>query len=125
MAAITELEEIINAANPNILGRNQSWFKTWSQSGKQQDYTPAVKLIKQFEGCHLTAYADPLHGWDVANNRLGHHTLPQTVAKYLKATSLQPQKPTACCSKKSTRSQNASPPPFRTGAGCDLLNNQL
>jgi GH24 family phage-related lysozyme (muramidase) len=66
MAAITELEELINKANPNILGRNQSWFKTWSQSGKQQDYTPAIKLIKEFEGCHLTAYADPLHGWDVA-----------------------------------------------------------
>jgi hypothetical protein len=27
MAAITELEELINKANPNILGRNQSWFK--------------------------------------------------------------------------------------------------
>ena len=66
MAAITELEELINKTNPNILGRNQSWFKTWSQSGKQQDYTPAIKLIKEFEGCHLTAYADPLHGWDVA-----------------------------------------------------------
>ena len=66
MAAITELEELINKTNPNILGRNQAWFKTWSQSGKQQDYTPAIKLIKQFEGCHLTAYADPLHGWNVA-----------------------------------------------------------
>lgn len=66
MAAITELEELINKTNPNILGRNQSWFKTWSQSGKQQDYTPAIKLIKEFEGCHLTAYADPLHGWNVA-----------------------------------------------------------
>lgn len=66
MAAITELEELINKTNPNTLGRNQSWFKTWSQSGKQQDYTPAIKLIKEFEGCHLTAYADPLHGWNVA-----------------------------------------------------------
>jgi len=66
MAAITELEELINKTNPNILGRNQSWFKTWSQSGKQQDYTPAIKLIKEFEGSHLTAYADPLHGWNVA-----------------------------------------------------------
>lgn len=66
MAAITELEELINKTNPNILGRNQSWFKTWSQSGKQQDYTPAIKLIKEFENCLLTAYADPLHGWKVA-----------------------------------------------------------
>jgi hypothetical protein len=35
MAAITELEAAINKANPHILGRNQSWFKTWSQSGKR------------------------------------------------------------------------------------------
>lgn len=35
MAAITELEFAINKANPHILGRNQSWFKTWSVSGKQ------------------------------------------------------------------------------------------
>lgn len=66
MAAVTELEELINKNNPHILGRDQSWFKTWSQSGKQQDYAPAVKLIKEFEGCHLTAYPDPLHGWNVA-----------------------------------------------------------
>ena len=66
MAAITELEELINKTNPHILGRNQAWFKTWSQSGKQHDYTSATKLIKEFEGCHLTAYADPLHGWNVA-----------------------------------------------------------
>jgi len=65
-AAVTELEELINKANPHIFGREQSWFKTWSQAGKQQDYTPAVKLIKEFEGCHLSAYPDPLHGWDVA-----------------------------------------------------------
>lgn len=37
MAAIAELEFAINKANPNILGRNQSWFKTWSVSGKQQE----------------------------------------------------------------------------------------
>ena len=65
-AAITELEELINKANPHIFGRDQTWFKTWSQAGKQQDYTAAVKLIKEFEGCHLSAYPDPLHGWDVA-----------------------------------------------------------
>ena len=66
MAAITELEEVINRANPNIFGREQGWFKTWSQAGKQQDYAPAIKLIREFEGCHLSAYPDPLHGWDVA-----------------------------------------------------------
>jgi GH24 family phage-related lysozyme (muramidase) len=30
------------------------------------DYSSAMKLIKEFEGCHLSAYPDPLHGWDVA-----------------------------------------------------------
>jgi hypothetical protein len=34
MAAIQELEAAITKANPHILGRDQSWFKTWSQSGK-------------------------------------------------------------------------------------------
>ena len=62
LAALTELEEAINKANPHILGRDQGWFKTWSQGGKQGDYAPAFKLIKEFEGCHLTAYPDPLSG---------------------------------------------------------------
>lgn len=30
------------------------------------NYDSAIKLIKDFEGCHLSAYPDPLHGWDVA-----------------------------------------------------------
>jgi GH24 family phage-related lysozyme (muramidase) len=64
MAALTELEDAINKANPHILGRDQGWFKTWSQGGKQGDYAPALKLIKEFEGCHLTAYPDPLSGGD-------------------------------------------------------------
>jgi len=62
MAAVSELEEAINKANPHILGRDQAWFKTWSQGGKQGDYAPTFKLIKEFEGCHLTAYPDPLSG---------------------------------------------------------------
>jgi GH24 family phage-related lysozyme (muramidase) len=64
MAALSELENAINKANPHILGRDQGWFKTWSQGGKQGDYAPALKLIKEFEGCHLTAYPDPLSGGD-------------------------------------------------------------
>jgi GH24 family phage-related lysozyme (muramidase) len=63
-AALSELEEAINKANPHILAREQGWFKTWSQGGKQGDYAPALKLIKEFEGCHLTAYPDPLSGGD-------------------------------------------------------------
>jgi len=64
MAALTELEDAINKANPHILGRDQSWFKTWSQGGKQGDYSASLKLIKTFEGCHLTSYPDPLSGGD-------------------------------------------------------------
>jgi GH24 family phage-related lysozyme (muramidase) len=61
-SALAELEEAINKANPHILGRDQGWFKTWSQGGKQGDYASALGLIKEFEGCHLTAYPDPLSG---------------------------------------------------------------
>jgi GH24 family phage-related lysozyme (muramidase) len=46
--------------------RDRAWFATWSQDGKQADLAAALKLIKEFEGCHLDAYPDPLHGWDVA-----------------------------------------------------------
>lgn len=66
MAAIAELEAALLKVAPDAFNRDQLWFKTWSQSGKQDDYTQAAKLIKEFEGCHLTAYADPLHGWNVA-----------------------------------------------------------
>jgi GH24 family phage-related lysozyme (muramidase) len=58
-AAITELEEAINKANPHILGRDQNWFKTWSTAGKQTDLTAALKLIQEFESCHLDAYLCP------------------------------------------------------------------
>ena len=45
--------------------RDRAWFSTWSQAGKQENYGPALQLIKDFEGCHLEAYADPLHGWNL------------------------------------------------------------
>lgn len=44
--------------------RNRPWFQTWSQDGKQSDLAAALKIIKEFEGCHLTAYPDPLSGGD-------------------------------------------------------------
>jgi len=66
MAAIAELEATLLKVAPDALNKDQPWFKTWSQAGKQIDYTAAIKLIKEFEGCHLEAYADPLHGWNVA-----------------------------------------------------------
>lgn len=37
-AAISELELLINKANPHILGRDQGWFKTWSVAGKQTTF---------------------------------------------------------------------------------------
>lgn len=61
-AAISELETLLLDRCPDLFTRDQSWFKTWSQSGKQEDLSPALDLIKEFEGCQLTAYPDPLTG---------------------------------------------------------------
>jgi GH24 family phage-related lysozyme (muramidase) len=72
MAAITELESVISKANPHILGRDQGWFKTWSQSGKQEDdLQPAVELIKKFEGCRLEAYLCPAGVWTIGYGHTG------------------------------------------------------
>lgn len=56
--------------------RDRAWFQTWSQDGKQADLAAALKLIKEFEGCHLEAYRDPLHGWDVATIGYGTTRYP-------------------------------------------------
>ena len=61
-AAISELEAELLKVAPDLFNRDQSWFKTWSQDGKQVDLSDALKLIQQFEGCHLDAYPDPLSG---------------------------------------------------------------
>ena len=72
MAAVTELEAAINKANLHILGRDQGWFKTWSQSGKQEDdLQPAVDLIKKFEGCKLEAYLCPAGVWTIGYGHTG------------------------------------------------------
>jgi hypothetical protein len=55
LAAITELEAAIIAAAPTLLDRDQPWFKTWSAAGQQADLAAAIALIKEFEGCHLSA----------------------------------------------------------------------
>jgi GH24 family phage-related lysozyme (muramidase) len=47
------------------------WRAEGSPAAKQSDLAAALKLIKEFEGCHLEAYADPLHGWDVATIGFG------------------------------------------------------
>jgi len=61
LAAISELEAAIG---PRLLSRDQSWFKTWSTAGVQTDLADAIQIIKEFEGCHLSAYPDPLSGGD-------------------------------------------------------------
>jgi GH24 family phage-related lysozyme (muramidase) len=61
LAAISEMEA---AMPPSLLRRDQSWFKTWSTAGKQSDLAAVLAIIKEFEGCHLSAYPDPLSGGD-------------------------------------------------------------
>ena len=38
MAAVVELQEQLLKAAPTLLNRDQPWFKTWSQAGKQPDH---------------------------------------------------------------------------------------
>ena len=61
LAAIQMLGEQMPAS---LLHRDNEWFKVWSQDGKQHDHEAAINLIKEFEGCHLSAYPDPLSGGD-------------------------------------------------------------
>ena len=62
MAAISELEEELLKVAPNIFNKDQPWYRTWQQGGKVHNHDAAAKLIKEFEGCHLSAYPDPLSG---------------------------------------------------------------
>ena len=67
MAAISELEEAIYTANPHLLDRQQSWYRSWIQAGKTPEpswLNPALTLIKAYEGCRLEAYPDPASGAD-------------------------------------------------------------
>jgi GH24 family phage-related lysozyme (muramidase) len=68
MAGIVELESVLLKQSPDLLNRDQPWFKTWSQAGKQPDpiyLAPALRIIKEFEGCHLVAYACPAGVWTI------------------------------------------------------------
>jgi lysozyme len=68
MAGIVELEEQLLKRVPDLFNRDQAWFKTWSQAGKQLDpiyLEPALRIIKEFEGCHLVAYADAVGIWTI------------------------------------------------------------
>jgi len=62
MAAIVELEAELSKVAPELFNKDQPWYKTWQAGGKLHNYGPAAKLIKEFEGCHLSAYPDPLSG---------------------------------------------------------------
>jgi len=64
MAAISELETELLKVAPEVFNKDQPWYKTWQQGGKLHNYDSAAKLIKEFEGCHLSAYPDPLSGGD-------------------------------------------------------------
>ena len=73
-AAVEELARDLQVNGYAVaMRRDRPWFATWSQDGKQNNYDAAIKLIKEFEGCHLGAYPDPLHGWDVAT--IGYGTI--------------------------------------------------
>ena len=68
-AAIVELEEDI-AANgyAAAMRRDRPWFQAWSQAGKQPDpiyLEPSIRIIQEFEGCNLVAYACPAGIWTV------------------------------------------------------------
>jgi GH24 family phage-related lysozyme (muramidase) len=67
-AAITELEQALLKADPTLLNREQPWFRTWSQAGKQPEAAwlePAIKIIKEFEGLRLYAYQDAVGVWTI------------------------------------------------------------
>lgn len=62
-AAIGELEADLRANGYAVaMRRDRPWFATWSQDGKQSDWTAALQLIREFEGCQLSAYPDPASG---------------------------------------------------------------
>ena len=60
MAAIVELEAALLKVAPDAFNKEQPWFKTWSQAGKQPDrpawFDPARKIVAEFEGCRLEPY---------------------------------------------------------------------
>jgi lysozyme len=60
MAAIVELEAALLKVAPDAFNKDQPWFKTWSQAGKQPDqpawFDPARKIVAEFEGCRLDPY---------------------------------------------------------------------
>jgi GH24 family phage-related lysozyme (muramidase) len=65
LAALQILEQDLAVNGYAVaMRRDRAWFNTWSQDGKQADLAAALKLVKEFEGCRLEAYPDPLSGGD-------------------------------------------------------------
>jgi GH24 family phage-related lysozyme (muramidase) len=67
-AALSELESAMLKANPALLNRDQPWFQTWSQGGRQPDppwLEPAIRIIKEYEGLRLAAYQDAVNVWTI------------------------------------------------------------
>lgn len=64
-AAIVELEQQVLKAAPDLLNRDQPWFSTWSQGGKQTELTAALRLIEKYEGWRPTAYKCPAGVWTI------------------------------------------------------------
>ena len=65
IAALTQLGELIPAS---LLHRENDWFHTWSQAGKQPDpdwLQPALDIIREFEGLRLEAYRCPAGVWTI------------------------------------------------------------
>jgi hypothetical protein len=75
MAAVSELEAELMKAAPQVFDRSQAWYKTWQAGGKLHNYDAAVKLIKEFEGVHLSAYPDPAAWLGCGHHRLWHDAL--------------------------------------------------
>ena len=44
MAAIVELEAALLKVAPDAFNRDQPWFKTWSQAGKQVRFLPDAPI---------------------------------------------------------------------------------
>ena len=66
MAAISQLElDMAVNGYAAVMRRDRAWFNTWSQDGKQADLGDALKMIQQFEGCHLEAYKCPAGVWTI------------------------------------------------------------
>lgn len=66
LASLKELErDLAINGYATAMRRDREWFKTWSQDGKQSNLTNALKIIREFEGCHLQAYLCPAGVWTI------------------------------------------------------------